>query len=60
MEERHPSCAGSPAALVAIIRAAKLTGDRDLEQAARRELRERFKIELKIGTEVKKGGGDAR
>lgn len=54
-------CAESPAALVAIIRAANLAGDRDLERAARRELKDRFSIELKIGAEVKaKGGRDAR
>lgn len=53
--------ADSPAALVAIARAAKLAGDRDLERAARRELKERFGIELKLGSELKpKGGRDAR
>jgi hypothetical protein len=36
----------SPASLVAIARAARLCGDRELERAAKRELRERFGIEL--------------
>jgi hypothetical protein len=40
------SCADSPAALVAIARAARLAGDRNMERAARRELRERFRMEL--------------
>ena len=36
----------SPAALVAIIRAARTAGDRDLEKAAKQELSERFGIKL--------------
>jgi hypothetical protein len=37
---------GAPPALLAIIRAARAAGDRDLERGARRELRERYGIEL--------------
>ena len=36
----------SPASLVAIIRAARMAGDRELERAARRELSERHGIDL--------------
>ena len=36
----------SPAALVAIARAARLAGDRDLERTARQQLSERFGIDL--------------
>lgn len=36
----------SPAALVAIIRAARMAGDKDLERAAKQELSERFGIKL--------------
>lgn len=39
----------SPAALVAIIRAARIARDRDLELAAKRELSERFGIKLTFG-----------
>jgi len=39
-------CAESPAALVAIIRAARAAGDRELERAARRDLAERFKMRV--------------
>lgn len=46
MRQEESSCADSPAALVAIIRAARLGSDRDLERAARRELAERFGIRL--------------
>jgi hypothetical protein len=38
--------ARSPSALVAIIRAAKLAGDKELEKAAKQELSERFGIKL--------------
>lgn len=41
----------SPAALVAIIRAARMAGDRDLEKAAKQELSERFGIKLTFGTD---------
>lgn len=37
---------GSPAALVAIVRAARLTGDLYLEEVARRELRDRYGIRV--------------
>jgi hypothetical protein len=40
------STSDSPASLVAIARAARLCGDRELERAAKRELKERFGIEL--------------
>lgn len=38
----------SPAELVAIIRAARLAGDRELERTAKRELHARFGITLKF------------
>jgi hypothetical protein len=38
----------SPATLVAIVRAAHLTGDRDLERAARQRLREEFGMRVVI------------
>jgi hypothetical protein len=38
----------SPAELVAIARAAHIVGDRDLERAARNELREAFGIEIRF------------
>jgi hypothetical protein len=37
---------GAPPALLAIIQAARLAGDRDLEQAARRELAEQHGIDV--------------
>jgi hypothetical protein len=37
---------GAPPALLAIIRAARMAGDRDLERAARKELAEKYGIEL--------------
>jgi hypothetical protein len=43
-EARHRF--GAPPALLAIVQAARRAGDRDLEQTARRELAERFGIEL--------------
>ena len=46
MPERNPKASDGPAALVAIARAARIVRDRDLERAARNELRERFGIEL--------------
>jgi hypothetical protein len=41
-------CANSLAALVAIVRAAHLAGDRSLERTARRELRDRYGVDLSI------------
>lgn len=46
MPERDLNTSDSPAALVAIARAARIVRDRDLERSARQELRERFGIEL--------------
>jgi hypothetical protein len=40
--------ANSLATLIAIVRAAYLTGDRALERTTRRELRERYGIDLTI------------
>lgn len=57
MENRDEiNCADNPSALVSIIRAAKIARDRELERAARRELRSRFGIELKIADEIKHEG----
>jgi hypothetical protein len=43
---KTPSSDRSPAALVAIIRAAKIAGDKELEKAGKQELSERFGIKL--------------
>jgi len=52
MECSNLKYAESPSALVAIIRAAKIAKDRELELGAKRELRERFGIELKFASEM--------
>ena len=39
----------SPATLVAIARAANVAGDRELEAVAKRELKDRFGIEITFG-----------
>ncbi len=41
----------SPATLVAIIVAARRTGDRELERAARREMEKRFGVKLRFAQE---------
>lgn len=46
----------SPRELVAILHAAHVSGDRDLERAAKRELRERFGIELTYRRATARGG----
>jgi hypothetical protein len=43
----------SPATLVAIIVAARRTGDRELEREARRQLEERFGAKLSFGRPAK-------
>jgi hypothetical protein len=43
---QSPSHLSDPPALLAIARAAHLIGDRDLERAARRILRERYGVEV--------------
>jgi hypothetical protein len=45
-QERTNPDTDSPAALVAIARAAKLAGDRDLERAAKEQLRTKFGIAI--------------
>ena len=45
-QERTNPDTDSPAALVAIARAAKLAGDRDLERAAKEKLRAEFGIAI--------------
>jgi len=52
----NASESGGPAELVAIARAAHIAGDRDLEKVAKRELRNRFGIEIKF-TRKDSGGG---
>jgi hypothetical protein len=47
---RSPS---DPPALLAIVRAARQVGDRDLERAARRLLRERYGIDIAFRQERK-------
>jgi hypothetical protein len=47
----------SPAELVAIIRAARLAGDKRLERNARRELKEQFRISLSFDCEPEKFRG---
>ena len=49
----------APQTLVAIVRAARLSGDRDLERAARRDLRDRFGIELTFNRNLRQGVGHA-
>lgn len=49
MTQTHPS--DSPATLVAIARAARLCGDRELERHAKQQLRERFGITIKFERE---------
>ena len=46
MPDQRAKCSDSPAVLVAIVHSARLTGDRDLEHAAKHELYERFGIKL--------------
>lgn len=46
MPNEDVRCADSPAALVAIARAAHEVGDRELERAAKRELLDRFGVVL--------------
>ena len=48
---KNQSSDRSPAALVAIIRAARMVGDTELERAAKRELSERFRIKLTFGND---------
>ena len=58
----QPSTAlAEPPALIAIIRAARRIGDKQLERAARKELAERYGIEVTIRRPpAAKGGTDAR
>ena len=42
----------SPAELVAIIRAARMSSDRELERSAKRELADRFGITLKFSAKT--------
>lgn len=47
----------SPASLVAIVRAARLAGDRDLERVARQELRSRFGMDVTFTRASESKGG---
>ena len=60
MKTNETKCADSPAALVAIVRAARLSGDRDLEREARRELAERFGIRLSFEQDRPEAGAVAQ
>ena len=53
MPGTHPTdrTIDSPASLVAIIRAARVTGDRELERAAKQELRQRFGMSVSFERE---------
>lgn len=44
----------SPAELVAIANAAHRIGDRELERTAKRELKDRFDIEIRFGRKVRR------
>jgi len=46
MQTPQHTTVDSPMALVAIIRAARTAGDRELERAARQLLRERYQVDL--------------
>jgi hypothetical protein len=46
MMTNEPTVCDSPMALVAMLRAARIAGDKELERAARQRLLERFGIEL--------------
>ena len=48
----------SPATLVAIAKAAHLTGDRDLERAARKQLEDRHGIRIRFVRRGKPQGGN--
>jgi len=48
----------TPAALMAIVHAAHVAGDRDLERGARRELRESFGIDVTYRCTPKASGGN--
>jgi hypothetical protein len=52
---------GAPPALLAIIQAARIAGDRSLEQAARQQLAEEHGIEISFrrGTPTRKRAADA-
>lgn len=53
----------SPAALVAVVVAARRTRDRDLERAARSELEKRFGVKLTFASAnppESRGGNDAK
>jgi hypothetical protein len=52
----RPSATTTPPALVAVAVAARKTGDRDLERAAVRELREAHGIKLSFVRETPKAG----
>lgn len=51
---KSASCTDSPATLVAILRAARICGDRDLEREAKRELLERFGIRVTFDAKAKR------
>lgn len=53
-----PSDLSDPPALLAIARAARLTGDRGLERAARRLLRERHGIEISFCRAARRSAGE--
>ena len=52
--------AGSPATLVAIIVAARRTGDRELEREMRRQLEKRFGVKLSFARVERAGVHDAQ
>ena len=54
------SCSGTPAALVAIIQAARRTGDRETERAAKTELSKRFGIKLVFTRRTAEGVPDGQ
>lgn len=50
--------ANNPATLVAIVIAARRSGDRELERIMRRELEEHFSVKLRFAKEKAQSGGD--
>ena len=50
----------NPATLVAIIVAARRSGNRDLEREMRRQLEQRFRVKLSFVQESERHGDDAK
>jgi hypothetical protein len=60
MKSQSDNLTSSPAALVAIARAAYLTGDRELERTAKRQLQDEFGIHLRFDRALKLSQGNVK